>query len=720
MFFVRLATLCLALLTLPLTACVGSSSRPAATTQLQTKGFGIWSKDAAGLPAFDLLPALAAAAPQSPFAHLISAGRAGGLVDRWGNVRLITTEGGTSTITPVTTRTRGGLFALVETPSDAVSFVYSELPRRGNIRYGTGYATYEGGAPVQGQALAFTQEVAASPEDVSALAGTFTFTNKGNATVRANLVIQSDVFVRPGQPYADFVRSLHPATSNGMARFENVTPAVGDVYLLGPKEFHAETRDHSLRLVAPLQLAPQQSITVAVSIGYGNDDWAQSFVTSTRKLDGIKLAWSNQLAAVKQLWAPEPWMNDEAVWSFGQMLSFRNRDSSLNAPYFQLGGYSMYRNPDSPEYLSFPVREAPENALGMAPFAPAAAKDALRWIARGQLQSGDIPKTTNLRSERDLSHLHFESDGEIWFLLASVEQSEYLKDLFDEPLSYWDGSSGTYFEHLERAYHWVHLRIGVGAHGLVLMKDGDWNDYLSRVGIKGRGESFMNTAMAVRACEGFAKLAAARGKAVLAAEASQFATQLRKAASQAFDKSWFLMGYDDDGHPLGGADDRLYLNSQVWAALGKIGTKAQRHSALTEMLRLNASPIGLTLLSRPYSSPPPPRFSFAALPAGEGENGGIWPQTVYWAVWALAEEGLWNEGLDIWKRMSLRNHSQKFPHVPFGIFNGPDCYSSAMAGPAEGWTQVQVFDRMVPAPMNPIVAWQAFALEILGRTRPSP
>jgi hypothetical protein len=718
MVFVRPSVLRLIPLTLALSACVGNSARPVATSPLPPQGFGVWSKDSQGLPAFDLLPTLAAAAPTAPFAHLISAGRAGGLVDRWGNVRLITTEGGTTTITPVTTRTRGGLFALVETATDVISFVYSELPRRGAIRYGTGYATYEGSAQVQGQPLSFTQDVAASPEDVSALAGTFTFTNKGNATVRANLVIQSDVYMRPGQPYADFVKSLHAATAEGAARFVNVTPAVGDVYLLGPKEFQAETREHSLRLVTPLLLAPQQSITVAVSVGYGNDAWAHSFVSATRKLDGIKQAWRAQLASVQKLWAPEPWMNDEAVWSFGQMLSFRNRDASLNAPYFQLGGYSMYRNPDSPEYLSFPVREAPENALGMAPFSPESAKDALRWIARGQLQSGDIPKTTNLRAERDLAHMHFESDGEIWFLLASVEQAAHLKDLFDESLSYWDGSSGSYFEHLERAYHWLHSSIGVGSHGLVLMKEGDWNDYLSRVGIKGRGESFMNTAMAVRACEGFAKLAAARGHATLAADAAQFATQLRQSASLAFDRSWFLMGYDDDGRPLGGADDRLYLNSQVWAALGKIGTKEQRLSALKEMLRLNASPIGLTLLSRPYASPPPPRFSYAALPAGEGENGGIWPQTVYWAVWALAEEGMWSEGLDVWKRMSLRNHSQKFPQVPFGIFNGPDCYSSAMAGPAEGWTQVQVFDRMVPAPMNPIVAWQAFALEILGRTRP--
>ncbi|MDX2024660.1 MAG: hypothetical protein SF187_30740 [Deltaproteobacteria bacterium] len=703
---------CLMGVSVLVTACAPA---PAHKTSPQ-EGFGHWLKDPQGLPAYELEPRALATAPYAPFAHLISAGRAGALADRWGNIRLITTEGGTTTITPVTTRTRGGLFALLETANDVVSLAYSELPLRGPIRYGTGYATYEGGAVIEGQRVALTQEVVAVPQDVTALAGSFSLTNQGAKSVHATFVVQSDVFVRPGVAYADFVKTLHPESSGGRARFTKVTPALGNVYLRGPLSMAGSTRDHSLRLSVPIDLAPGQSFTVPVSVGYGDEAWAE--VSIKVPLPQMKGLWLSPLQRVQALWAPSAWMIDEAVWSFGQMLSFRNRDASTNAPYYQLGGYSMFRNPDNPEYLSFPVREAPENALAMAPFAPAAAADALRWIARGQLQSGDIPKTTNLRAERDLAHMHFESDGEIWFLLASAEQAAHFPHLFNEDLPFWDGTSAPYFDHLARAFTWLRHNIGVGTHGLVLMKDGDWNDYLSRVGRQGRGESFMNTAMAVRACEGFAVLARKRGAAALADEASAFATQLRAAAAHAWNNQWFLMGYDDEGAPLG--DDRLYLNSQVWAALGKIGTPAQRQQALRAMLKLNASTIGLTLLSRPYASPPPPHFSFAVLPAGEGENGGIWPQTVYWAVWALAQEGLWNEAVDVWQRMSLRNHSARFPQVPFGIFNGPDCYSSAMAGPAEGWTQVQVFDRMVPAPMNPIVGWQAFALEILGRTRPRP
>jgi hypothetical protein len=79
-------------------------------------------------------------------------------------------------------------------------------------------------------------------------------------------------------------------------------------------------------------------------------------------------------------------------------------------------------------------------------------------------------------------------------------------------------------------------------------------------------------------------------------------------------------------------------------------------------------------------------------------------------VWALAEEGLLDEALAEWKCGTLRNHARHFPEVPFGIFNGPDCFSSVWAGSREGWTQVQLLDRARFAPMNPIIAWQGFAL----------
>jgi hypothetical protein len=48
--------------------------------------------------------------------------------------------------------------------------------------------------------------------------------------------------------------------------------------------------------------------------------------------------------------------------------------------------------------------------------------------------------------------------------------------------------------------------------------------------------------------------------------------------------------------------------------------------------------------------------------------------------------------------------------VPYGIFNGPDCFSSKWAGKREGWTQSQLLNRGQFVPTNPMIAWQGFTL----------
>jgi len=69
------------------------------------------------------------------------------------------------------------------------------------------------------------------------------------------------------------------------------------------------------------------------------------------------------------------------------------------------------------------------------------------------------------------------------------------------------------------------------------------------------------------------------------------------------------------------------------------------------------------------------------------------------------------------EKNSLRNHADNFPQVPFGIFNGPDCYSSHFAGNREGWTQTGTFNRMLEIPMNPMIAWQAFSIKKILENR---
>ena len=79
--------------------------------------------------------------------------------------------------------------------------------------------------------------------------------------------------------------------------------------------------------------------------------------------------------------------------------------------------------------------------------------------------------------------------------------------------------------------------------------------------------------------------------------------QLQAAVGRTFDRGWFIRAYDDNHQPVGGYDDRLFLNAQSWAVLGKCGTEEQRRLALENAVRLNSTSIGMTLISKHPSNP---------------------------------------------------------------------------------------------------------------------
>jgi len=223
--------------------------------------------------------------------------------------------------------------------------------------------------------------------------------------------------------------------------------------------------------------------------------------------------------------------------------------------------------------------------------------------------------------------------------------------------------------------------------------------------------------MAARAFDSLACIARKRGDLEFASEAEIWRDKLRLAVGNAFDIAWFTGCYSDAGKAIASYGDRLYLNAQSWAALGGCGTREQRATALNSAVRECESRIGLLLMSKAYSSPPPSEISWCPIPRGEGENGGVWPQASFWAVWAMAEEGLLDPAMTEWKKATLRNHARLFPEVPYGIYNAPDCWSSRLSGSFEGWTQYNLFNRATPCPMSPMIAWQGFTLQKIEAAR---
>lgn len=660
--------------------------------------YGTWSHDDFGLPCFDGR-FTGPAAIERPFFHGFSSGRLNALIGRNGLLRLFTTEGGYTELTASTFHGRGGPYLeWVSARGERHTLAHGDLPPGGGVRYGVGYARFTNvWRDEEGSALEITQEFFSAPDGAPRVGARFTLRNAGSGSLDGRLRIRTDV--EPGGKPGPAPRALE--SGPGRVVWKKFHPGLGDFWVGADPDFgEGRSEGVSLLLDAPLALAPGEARVVRAQAGYGAESPGRH-----GEPEEAGRAWAARLAGLRPE-APVKWMRDEAIWCAGQLYSYEAYDSSVGGRYLNLGGYG---------WPLFGVREVPQTALTVAAHDPGLALDCLRWTAKVQYASGDIPHCHAFRRPEAGETLftgHKESDNEIWFVLgcAEVLHETGRTEFLDEELAFWEGETASVWEHLRRAVEWVRRGIGTGAHGLVRMAEGDWNDYLSGVGARGRGESMMNTGMMCRALARLLPFARERD-AAFADECEAWLGELRAAAERGFDGRWFVRGYTDDGAAFGSSEDgRVFLNAQTWCALGGCGTPEMRETAMDSALEACASPIGLTLMSRPYPCPPPPEVSKCPIPRGDGENAGIWPQTVHWAVWALAELGRREEALDLWRRMSLRNHAWLHPDAPFGIFNGPDCYSSAFAGEREGWTQVAMMERAKFPPMNPIVAWPAFSL----------
>ena len=200
------------------------------------------------------------------------------------------------------------------------------------------------------------------------------------------------------------------------------------------------------------------------------------------------------------------------------------------------------------------------------------------------------------------------------------------------------GRSGTVLEHCLRAAEQV-LRRGTGAHGLLLLLDGDWNDGMDRAGRGGQGESvwlswfFSHTVH--RLAELLTQLQSRKGAAL-----HQAAEQIGRAAENAWDGSWYRRGYYDDGTPIGAAESeacRIDSIAQSFAALAPEADPQHVRLALDSAVQALTDGIGapVRLFTPPYRAQRPDPGYLRSYGPGFRENGGQYTHGAVWLAMAL-------------------------------------------------------------------------------------
>jgi cyclic beta-1,2-glucan synthetase len=201
------------------------------------------------------------------------------------------------------------------------------------------------------------------------------------------------------------------------------------------------------------------------------------------------------------------------------------------------------------------------------------------------------------------------------------------------------GQSSSLYEHCVRALeHGVRL----GIHGLPLMGCGDWNDGLNRVGAKGQGESVWLAWFLVDCLRRFAQVCDSRGDELRSTRFQEQAREVCAAIERfAWDGSWYLRAFFDDGTPLGslrGAECQIDSIAQSWSVIsGGANPERSRKAMQSVEERLIRKEDGLVLLLAPPFDEGllDPGYIRGYLP-GSRENGAQYTHAAAWVVQAFA------------------------------------------------------------------------------------
>lgn len=409
---------------------------------------------------------------------------------------------------------------------------------------------------------------------------------------------------------------------------------------------------------------------------------------AVRALHRVRERW---LGAVSRLWITTP---DEAMnrylggWAAYQTLCCR---LLARTSLYQNGGAFGFRDQlqDAVNLLLLDSKPAREQ-IGRACAHQFSAGDVCHWWHAGF----GVEHGVRTRISDDLLWLpwavceYAQKTGDTQILsaeypfLAGEELEENERDRY-QPLT--PGTeTGTVLEHCRRAFMRV-LARGVGAHGLLHIGTGDWNDAFDRVGAQGRGESVWLTWFFAVTARKFAALIGGHA----AEQLTLAADRCTRAAEAAWDGAWYRRGYYDDGQPLGSeksGECRIDAIAQAFAAFDTHADPVHVQRALTSAVEqlFDREHNVVRLFDPPITRRTPETGYVRSYGAGLRENGGQYTHGALWLAMALLRTGRTDEGAQILRAVLPAAHDPaRYEGEPYVL--AADVAAGDNAGVA-GWT----------------------------------
>jgi hypothetical protein len=278
------------------------------------------------------------------------------------------------------------------------------------------------------------------------------------------------------------------------------------------------------------------------------------------------------------------------------------------------------------------------------------------------------------------------SDSSLWLLWAAAEYVFATRDFgfLDSLHEFYCkagrgrcGAAVTAYAILKQAYTYQIEQVGTGQHGLIRLKNSDWDDLLTspfgafdaQMTIA-KGESTLNTALAVVAYPMLAALAERRGDVPFAASVRSAAAALKSTLQGELCKGrdYFSRAYvyGKDGQLLQLGCDNPFLAANGVALIVDSLLTPQQSSALVARMRqafFDGSTLGLASQGQPIQY--------------DQAGAGFWYSLAGPAVEGLIKQGTPDAralAWDAFRQQTLAMHAETYPNIWYGVWSGPDKY----------------------------------------------
>lgn len=455
--------------------------------------------------------------------------------------------------------------------------------------------------------------------------------------------------------------------------------------------------DATLTTQENLRLAPGESRTLYVLYGIADRGTENAVIDAYRashtgRLDAMAKRWKDAVPTVTT--PTDPWIARELAWNHYYLRSGVLREDFQKVSTSNQGSIYLYEWGQN-----IAMRDPLQQALALLYTDPVAARDTITYVLRSMQSDGKIPYGNAGYGARsplgdEPSETWYEpSDLSLWALWAVSEYVQVTRDhaFLDQVLAYTNGQTATVYQMLVRTYSYLRDSIGKGAHGLVKLKGGDWNDVIvahaaNPTATKASGESTLNTALALSIYPRFEQVASRRGDTVTVQSLRGEASALRTAMLQQwrgdhFNRAW-VVGSSNQPVEVGSSNVWLEANAAALWVDGLL-TPAQLTAMVGRVDRDLAapSPLGAAIQGAPLD----PQYT------GNIGLRGTWYYMNHLLVGGLARRApasaaaatlAWSE----FRKNTLANHAQLHPDIWYGTWSGPDSYYNSLHDPSSAGT----------------------------------